>query len=102
MTNKKQKSETKNTDETTNIEPGMVVEANRGDLGEEDVSKPKVSEISQNQEGKVDKLVVKKGVIFKKTLEIPANRIQSIEQEDSKDESTSGKVVGLLFLPRLF
>jgi NRAMP (natural resistance-associated macrophage protein)-like metal ion transporter len=93
MATKKQKSETKNTDDTTQIEPGMVVEATRGDLGEEDVSKPKVTEVVEDQQGNVDKLVVRKGVIFKKTLEIPANRVQSIDQEDSEEESTSGKVI---------
>ena len=63
----------KNSEET--IETGMEVEATRGDLGEEDVSKPKVTEVVQDQQGKVDKVVVQKGVIFKKTLEIPADRI---------------------------
>jgi Natural resistance-associated macrophage protein len=84
---------TKHTDDTTNIEPGMVVEATKGDLGEADVSKPKVTEVVQDEQGNVDKLVVQKGVIFRKTLEIPANRIQTIDQEDSEVESTSGKVV---------
>jgi uncharacterized membrane protein YdbT with pleckstrin-like domain len=89
MATKKRRSETKNTDDTSNIEPGMVVEATRGDLGEEDVSKPKVTEVVQDQQGNVDKLVVRKGVLFKKTLEIPANRVQSVDQ----DESTPGKVI---------
>jgi hypothetical protein len=93
MASKKQKSETKNTDNTTNIEPGMVVEATRGDLGEEDVSKPKVTEVVRDQQGKVDKVVVQKGVIFRKTLEIPADRIASINQEGSVDESVPGKVI---------
>ncbi|HEY6287413.1 MAG TPA: Nramp family divalent metal transporter [Ktedonobacteraceae bacterium] len=93
MASKKQKSETKNTDNTTNIEPGMVVEATRGDLGEEDVSKPKVTEVVQDQQGNVDKLVVQKGVIFRKTLEIPADRIASINQEGSVDERVPGKVI---------
>ncbi len=93
MATKKQKSETKNTDDTTNINPGMVVEATMGDLGEEDVSKPKVTEVVEDKQGNVDKLIVRKGVIFKKTLEIPANRIQSIDQEDSEKENTSGKVI---------
>jgi NRAMP (natural resistance-associated macrophage protein)-like metal ion transporter len=93
MAPKKQKSETKNTENTTNIEPGMVVEATRGDLGEEDVSKPKVTGVVQDQQGKVDKLVVQKGVIFRKTLEIPADRIQSVDKEDIADESIPGKVI---------
>jgi NRAMP (natural resistance-associated macrophage protein)-like metal ion transporter len=84
--NKKQKNEKK-------IETGMVVEATGGDLGEEDVSKPKVTEVVQDQQGKVEKLIVQKGVIFKKSLEIPADRIQSVEQEDIEDESIPGKVI---------
>ena len=93
MPTKKKNTETKKTGDTTNIEPGIVVEATKGDLGEEDVSKPKVTEVVQDQQGNVDKLVVQKGVIFKKTLEIPADRIQSIDQEDREDERTAGKVI---------
>ena len=93
MPTKKKNTEIKKTDDTTNIEPGMMVEATKGDLGEEDVSKPKVTEVVQDQQGNVDKLVVQKGVIFKKTLEIPADRIQSIDQEDMEDERTAGKVI---------
>ena len=93
MAPKKKKSETNNTDNTTNIAPGMEVEASQGDLGEEDVSKPKVTAVVKDQQGNVDKLIVQKGVIFKKTLEIPADRVQSIDQENIADESTSGKVI---------
>ncbi len=93
MPTKKKNTETKKTDDTTNIEPGMVVEATKGDLGEEDVSKPRVTEVVQDQQGNVDKLVVQKGVIFKKTLEISADRIQSIDQEEREDERTAGKVI---------
>ncbi|HEY6410932.1 MAG TPA: divalent metal cation transporter [Ktedonobacteraceae bacterium] len=77
---------------TQNIEPGMEVEATAGDLGEEDVSKPKVSAVVQDQQGDVEKLIVQKGVIFKKTLEIPTDRIQSVEEGD-KHENTPGKVI---------
>jgi hypothetical protein len=59
---RKQKNEKK-------IETGIVVEATGGDLGEEDVSKPKVTGVVQDQQGKVEKLIVQKGVIFKKSLE---------------------------------
>jgi len=93
MASKKQKSETKNTVDTTNIEPGMEVEATRADLGEEDVSKPKVTEVVEDQQGNVDKLVVQKGIIFRKTLEIPVGRIASINQEGSVDKSVPGKVI---------
>ncbi|HLX59370.1 MAG TPA: divalent metal cation transporter [Ktedonobacteraceae bacterium] len=69
----------------------MAVEATRGDLGEKDVSKPKVSAVIQDEQGDAEKLVVQKGVIFKKTLEIPVDRIQSVD-EDSEHESAAGKV----------
>ncbi len=42
------------------IEPGMVVETTRGDLGEEDVSKPRVTDVVRDQSGNVAKVVVKK------------------------------------------
>src|SRR5215469_2524267 len=74
-----------------NIEPGMAVKATKGDLGEEDISKPKVSAVAQNRRGDVEKLIVQKGVIFKKTLEIPADHVQSID-EDSEREGAPGKV----------
>jgi len=60
MTSKKKKSETKNTENTANIETGMEVEASQGDLGEEDVSKPKVTGVVKDQQGNVDKLIVQK------------------------------------------
>ena len=93
MAPKKQKSESKNTAHIPNIEPGMEVEASGGDLGEEDVSKPKVTKVVKEKKGKDDTLVVQKGIIFKKTLEIPADRIQSIRQEDNSDDNVSDKVI---------
>src|ERR1700694_3611816 len=75
-----------------NIETGMVVEATKGDLGEDDVSKPKVSAVARKKGGEIEKLTVQKGVVFKKTLDIPADRIQSIEP-DTMDENSPGKVV---------
>jgi NRAMP (natural resistance-associated macrophage protein)-like metal ion transporter len=75
-----------------NMETGMVVEATKGDLGEDDVSKPKVSAVARKKGGEIEKLTVQKGVVFKKTLDIPADRIQSIEP-DTMDENSPGKVV---------
>ncbi|HKV59250.1 MAG TPA: divalent metal cation transporter [Ktedonobacteraceae bacterium] len=74
------------------IEAGMVVEATKGDLGEEDVNKPKVSAVERNKCGEIEELTVQKGVIFKKKLDIPADRIQSVDTDD-QDEHNSGKVV---------
>ncbi|GER92276.1 hypothetical protein KDW_64380 [Dictyobacter vulcani] len=65
--------------QTEQIKAGMVVEATHGDLGEADVSKPKVKDVIHDDNGDVAAIVVEKGVLFKKQLEIPADRIQSVE-----------------------
>jgi NRAMP (natural resistance-associated macrophage protein)-like metal ion transporter len=67
-----------------NVEAGMVVESTEGDLGEEDVSKPKVSDVVRNQRGNVEKIAVQKGVVFKKELEVPAERIQEVNPDDTR------------------
>src|SRR5438067_11410021 len=77
------------------IEPGMVVEATEGDLGEEDVSKPKVTGVVEDQNGDVEKVVVTKGVVFKKNIDIPAERIQSVASP-SHDHPGHGKVTVVL------
>jgi NRAMP (natural resistance-associated macrophage protein)-like metal ion transporter len=66
------------------IEPGMLVEAIEGDLGEADLSKPKVTEVKHDEAGNLDKIIVQKGVLFNKTLEIPADRIEGVEQNGSE------------------
>jgi NRAMP (natural resistance-associated macrophage protein)-like metal ion transporter len=73
------------------IEPGMEVETTEGDLGEADVSKPIVSDVTRGPRGNIKKLTIKKGVIFKKELEIPADRVQQVEQTDLSH--TNGKVI---------
>ena len=84
---KKQKNRDKE-----HVETGMVVEATKGDLGEDDVSKPKVSAVTRNNDGEIEELTVQKGVVFKKTLDIPADRIQTVDQ-DRQGEKNTGKVV---------
>lgn len=84
---KKQKSS-----DNEHVETGMIVEATKGDLGEDDVSKPKVSAVTRDKDGEIKELTVQKGVIFKKTLNIPADRIQAVER-DGQDEKNGGKVV---------
>lgn len=73
------------------IEPGMSVETTKGDLGETDVSKPKVTKVVKNARGKAKEVIVKKGIIFKKTLDIPADRVQEVDQ-DTTDEQNQGSV----------
>ena len=71
---------TKQQQNISEIEIGMEVEATAADIGEADVSKPKVTEIVKNEAGEVEKVVVKKGVIFSKEVEIHVERIQEVEQ----------------------
>jgi hypothetical protein len=74
------------------IEPGMVVETTEGDLGEKDVSKPKVADVVEGQNGHIEKVVVSKGIAFKKKIEIPAGRIQSVDSTP-QDDTAQGKVI---------
>ena len=76
-------------EEAMKIEVGMVVEADGGDLGQDDISAAMVTEIVHDQAGNVEKIVAEKGTIFRKQLEIPVERIQSVTQETGGDESTS-------------
>src|SRR5659263_643797 len=73
-------------EEDNNIEGGMVVEADEGDLGQEDISKAKVPDIVHDPVGNVETVVAEKGIIFKKQLDIPVERIQSVTQETGGDE----------------
>ena len=73
------------------IEQGMVVDTTGGDLGENDVSKPKVSEVVHDKRGHVKKLVVSKGVIFRKRIEVPVDRVEDVEQADTR--APDGEIV---------
>ncbi len=77
---------------TDKIEPGMMVETTDGaDLGEQDVSKPKVEDVVQDQRGNVEKVIVTKGVIFKKKIEVPADRIEAVHT-DPEDKAPEGGI----------
>lgn len=75
------------------IQPGMLVAATEGDLGEEDVNKPKVEQVVRDSQGHVQKLLVRKGTVFHKQLEIPADRVQQVDTTTtSHDEQNPGVV----------
>lgn len=74
-------------EEAKKIQVGMVVEADEGDLGQEDISEAKVTDITHDQAGNVETIVAEKGTIFKKQLEIPVERIQSVGQQAGGVES---------------
>jgi len=69
------------------IVPGMKVEATEGDLGEQDVSSAKVKDVVKNPQGEVKAIKVSKGVVFKKELDVPADRIQAVNPADEVGES---------------
>ncbi|MBV9689966.1 MAG: Nramp family divalent metal transporter [Ktedonobacteraceae bacterium] len=69
------------------VHVGMDVEVTHGDLGQADVSKPTVKEVIRDQQGQVDHLVVQKGVLFHKEVEIPADRIQQVKVPQTATEN---------------
>ncbi len=73
------------------IVPGMEVESTKGDLGERDVSPAKVTEVEKNQQGEVEAIQVSKGILFRKRLNIPADRVQEVDPTASNN-GTPGKV----------
>jgi NRAMP (natural resistance-associated macrophage protein)-like metal ion transporter len=81
----------KQQNDVNHIASGMEVETTGGDLGEADVSKPRVGEVVRDQQGNVEKFTIDKGVVFKKKLEVPADRIQKVDHAEQR--STNGKVV---------
>ncbi|MGZ3636210.1 MAG: NRAMP family divalent metal transporter [Ktedonobacterales bacterium] len=68
----------------------MKVEAAHGDLGERDVSKPTVRKVIRDRWGDIRKIVVAKGVLFRKKLVVPVERVSDVAPP-SADEP--GKVL---------
>ena len=63
------------------IVPGMMVEATEGDLGKQDISTAKVTNVERDTKGNIKTIEVEKGILFRKKLEIPVARIQEIDPE---------------------
>ena len=74
-------------EEANEITPGMLVEASSGDLGDEDVSKPKVTDVEHDAHGNVQAIKVEKGAIFRKEIDIPADRVQDVIPSDLEDKT---------------
>jgi NRAMP (natural resistance-associated macrophage protein)-like metal ion transporter len=64
----------------------MEVETTDGDLGERDISAPKVSDVVRDRDGAVEKVVVEKGVVFRKHIAVPVERIRSVDPEPKAGE----------------
>ena len=78
------------TNQAGQIEPGMVVDATQGDLGGgDDISQAKVKDVARDDHGDVERVVIEKGVVFRKTIEVPVERVRQVEQAGAADETTT-------------
>ena len=82
------KSHKKHQESADGVEPGMAVEAREGDLGESDVSTARVKDVERDTAGDVTNVVVEKGVVFRKTLEVPVERIETVEDANGNGSAT--------------
>ncbi|MEO7001897.1 MAG: hypothetical protein ABI068_08720, partial [Ktedonobacterales bacterium] len=74
------------------IEPGMLVDATQGNLGaDDDISQAKVKEVTRDARGEIEQVVVEKGLIFRKAIEVPVERVNRIEQSDTSNAASDGK-----------
>lgn len=69
------------------VEPGMKVESTKGDLGEQDMSPARVKDVVKNPRGDIEAIKVSKGKLFRKELDVPADRIQAVNPGASTAES---------------
>jgi Mn2+/Fe2+ NRAMP family transporter len=70
------------------ITPGMLVETTDGDLGEQDMSKPKVAAVVADADNNVETVIVEKGMLFKKQIEVPVTRIDTVAPEPGDGPGT--------------
>src|SRR5690348_16350984 len=81
-------SHNKHQNSADDVEPGMAVETREGDLGESDVSTARVKDVERDTAGDVTNVVVEKGVVFRKTLEVPVERIEAVEDANGNGSAT--------------
>ena len=74
------------------IQPGMEVEDTKHELGEGDISKPRVSNVIRDKQGQVKYVIIGKGLLFKKMIVVPANRIKEVRREP-EDKKGPGEIV---------
>src|SRR6266571_2276884 len=80
--------EAHNRHEAQKVRPGMTVQATKSDLGQKDLSLPKVKAVQRNRQGAVETIIVEKGALFKKDLEIPADRVLRVEEQRPQGQVT--------------
>ena len=67
---------------------GMTIRDTKGNLGQKDLSLPKVKAVRRNRQGVVETIIIEKGALFKKALEIPADRILRVEERRALGQVT--------------
>jgi Mn2+/Fe2+ NRAMP family transporter len=67
------------------VQPGMKVETTEGDLGEQDVRPAHITHVTKDQQGEVKSIEVEKGILFRKKLEVPADRVQQVKSKAPTD-----------------
>ncbi len=72
------------------IEPGMIVESTDADLGEHDISQAHVADVHRDATGAVDEVVIEKGIVFKKDIVVPADRVAAITPQTA---ATPGEII---------
>jgi len=70
------------------VRPGMSIRDTKGHLGQKDLSLPKVKALRRNRQGAVESIIVEKGALFKKDLEIPADRVLWVEEQRAHGQVT--------------
>src|SRR6266550_2286785 len=87
-----QKSTKEQKPDLNEIQPGMEVEDTEHALGEGDISKPRVSNVIRDKQGQVKYVIIGKGLLFKKMVMVPANRIKEVKREP-EDKKGLGEIV---------
>ena len=71
---------------------GMIVEATEGDLGAQDISPAKVTDVKKDAQGHIEGIEVKKGILFRKKLAIPVDRIREVDAAIDGQKSGDVKI----------
>ncbi len=90
MTQGKSRTTPKRTNKRQNtprqrVAPGMRVATTEGDLGQRDITPPKIEAVERDAQGHVQDVIVQKGTVFKKEIVVPADRIIAVDPQPKED-----------------
>jgi hypothetical protein len=72
------------------VVPGMHVATPQSDLDEPDIEEPTVADVEHDRQGRLRGIRITKGHIFRKTIEVPASRIETVKPtQDGKVEDST-------------